>query len=294
MCSTGSGSPTDGPAACGAGTAGTAGRGRGRARGWTAAALAGALLWGGGAAQALDFFTLWQRSELPLNLAAGGWADYRRQALAGGRRTDDLLRIQCLGRDDRGAWILEVVPLVETAPAVFAVVPGEGLRLRLAPAVAERRAAITEVVEEVRLWRDGTVRVLPGAQWRHDPLVTASFSGDFRPDEVEERAPTVRVITGRELTCRQLTFAAADTQAVVLPQGRMVQAARQEVSAAVHADIPLLGLAYVTERIRAESWLEPAGDRRLPPPEVRIEILECLDYGDGATALLFGAGGDGD
>lgn len=237
-------------------------------------------------ALALDFFTLWQRPELPLNLEAGLWADYRRQALAGGKRTDDLLRIQCLGVDRRGNWVLEIVPLVETSPAVFAVVAGEGLRLHLSAAVTGRRDGIMEVVEEVRLWRDGAMRFLDRQEWRQDPLVTASFSGDFQPSLIEEQAPTVRIITDRTLTCRQLTFSAADTQQAILPQGRVIQATTQEVAAAVHPDIPLLGLAFVTERIRAESWLEPPGERRLPPPQVRIEILECLDFGRGARALL--------
>lgn len=239
-----------------------------------------------GAACALDLFTLWQRPELPLNLAAGHWADYRRLALADGRRTDDLLRIQCLERDEEGGWILEVVPLVETAPDVFTVVPGEGLRLHLTEAVARRRDGILQVVREVHLWRDGAAQLLDRGRWRQDPLVTASFSGDFRPDLVRESPPTVRVIGGRELECRQLEFAAADTQQAVLPQGRLIQATSQEVSAAVHQDIPLLGLAYVSERLRSESWLDPPSRRRLPPPQVRIEILECIAFGSGASALL--------
>jgi len=238
-------------------------------------------------ATALDFFTLWQRPELPLDLGAGRWADYRRQALAEGRRRDDLVRIQCLGQDSRGRWVLEVLPLAEPEPGVFAVPAGEGLRLVLDAAVTERRGDITAAVAEVRLWRDGEERVLDRREWRRDPLVTASFSGDFRPDVVQERDPTVRVIAGRELLCRQLTFAASDSQVARLPQGQMIQVASQEVSAAVHPDIPLLGLAYATERIRAESRLEPPSDRLRPPPaQVRIEILECLDFGDDATPAL--------
>jgi hypothetical protein len=97
----------------------------------------------------------------------------------------------------------------------------------------------------------------------------------------------VRVIGDRELRCEQWTFAAVDTQVARLPQGTMIQIASQEVAAAVHADIPLLGLAYATERIRAESRLDPPSDRlRPPPPSVRIEILECLAFGDGARPRL--------
>ena len=76
----------------------------------------------------------------------------------------------------------------------------------------KRSGVIVDAVAEVRLWRDGEVRVLERGEWRRDPLVTASFSGEFEPDVVEERDPTVRVIGARELSCRQLVFAAADTQ----------------------------------------------------------------------------------
>jgi len=246
-------------------------------------------------AVALDFFTLWQRPELPFNLAEGQWADYRRQALSEGRRTDDLVRIQCLGRDAEGYWLLEVVPLVETAPGRLELVPGEGLRLQLTDAVEDRAGGIVDAVAEVRLWRDGEVRVLDRREWRRDPLVTASFSGEFAPDVVEERDPTVRVIGARELSCRQLVFAAADTQTAELPGSRMVQTASQEVSAAVHPDIPLLGLAYASERIRAESRLEPPSDRLpTPPPSVRVEILECLGFGSEARPALGPVSGAGD
>ena len=236
---------------------------------------------------ALDFFTLWQRPELPLNLETGGWADYRRQALSEGRRANDIIRIQCLGRDGNGHWILEVVPLVETAPNQLEMVPGEGLRLYLTDLITTREGSIVDAVAEVRLWRDGEMQVLDQREWRRDPLVTASFSGEFVPDMVEERDSTVRVIAGRELECRQLIFAAADTQTAELPGTRMIQTASQEVSAAVHEDIALLGLAYASERIRAESRLDPPSERLpTPPPSVRIEILECLAFGSDAAPAL--------
>jgi hypothetical protein len=246
-----------------------------------------ALLLAATPAVALDFFTLWQRPELPLNLAAGQWANYRRQALSEGRRTNDLVRIQCLGRDAQDHWLLEVLPLVETDRNVFEIVPGEGLRLQLTDAFAERRGSIVDAVAEVRLWRNGEVRVLDRREWRRDPLVTASFSGEFAPEVVQERPPTVRVIGERELRCQQLVFAAADTQSARLPGSVMIQTATQEVSAAVHPDIPLLGLAYASERIRAESRLEPPSDRLpTPPTSVRVEILECLGFGDDARPAL--------
>ena len=263
------------------------GRNGGRRRRSPAAVVILLVLLASTAASALDFFTLWQRPELPLDLAAGRRADYRRQALADGRRTEDLVRVQCLGRDDSGRWVLEVLPLVETAAGTFEVVPGEGLRLALDDRVTARTADLMDSVMEVRLWRDGDVEVLDRREWRRDPLVTASFSGEFRPDVVDEREATVRVIDGRELSCRQFVFAAADTQVAELPVGRMLQTASQEVSAAVNADIPLLGLAYVTERIRAESRLDPPSDRLAPPPpQIKIEMLECIGFGDDAIPSL--------
>ncbi len=249
--------------------------------------LAAALLGVAAGASALDLFTLWQRTELPLDLSAGRRVDYRRQALAGGRRTDDALRIQCLGRDAAGRWVLEVLPLVETEPGIMAVVPGEGLRLHLTDAFEQRRGSLSAAVAEVHLWRDGRRTRLDEDEWRQDPLVTASFSGDFAPDSVTERDPTVRVIETHELLCRQFEFAAVDTQRAELPAGTMIQVSRQEVAAAVHGDIPLLGLAYVTERLRAESTLDPPSDRfSPPPPQVRVEMLECLGYGDDAVPVL--------
>ena len=240
-------------------------------------------------AGALDLFTLWQRPELPLNLEAGQRADYRRQALADGRRTDDLLRIQCLGQDDQGNWLLEVLPLLEPQPGVYETVPGEGLLLVLNSTFAQREGGLFDAVVEVKLWRDGKVSTLDRQQWRRDPLVTASFSGDFDPDTVEESASTIRVIDDHELECRQLIFSATDNQKAELPVGTMIQTSTQEVSAAVHPDIPLLGLAYVTERVRAESRLDPPSDRmKPPPPQVRIEILECFGYGHDAVAVLGG------
>lgn len=249
--------------------------------------LAALLLSLAASAGALDLFTLWQRPELPLNLAAGLRADYRRQALAEGRRTDDILRVQCLGRDDDGHWVLEVLPLVELAPDSLVVVPGEGLRLHLGPAFTAREGRLTDAVVAVHLWRDGEPTELDQREWRRDPLVTASFSGEFDPDTVTERGRTVRVIGDRELACRQLEFAAADTQRATLPAGAMVQVSTQEVAAAVHPDIPLLGLAYVTERLRAESTLDPPSDRfPTPPPQVRVEMLECLAFGNDAEPVF--------
>jgi hypothetical protein len=236
---------------------------------------------------ALDLFTLWQRPELPFDLTAGSRVDYRRQALTEGRRRDDILRVQCLGRDRDGNWVLEVLQLVELEPDSLVVVPGEGLRLHLTGSFVERRGDLSAAVAAVHLWRDGERSELAGDEWRRDPLVTASFSGEFEPDTVGEVEPTVRVIGRHELRCRQWEYTAADTQRATLPTGEMVQISRQEVAAAVHQDIPLLGLAYVTERLHAESTLDPPSDRLAPPPpQIRVEMLECLAFAHDATPIL--------
>lgn len=249
--------------------------------------LVAALLMAATSVGALDLFTLWQRQELPLTLEAGIRVDYRRQSVSSGRRVDDLVRVQCVGRDDRGNWQLEVLPLVEVAPESLLVVPGEGLLLSLTPEALRRHSRLTDAVAEVHLWRDGQVTRLAEDEWRRDPLVTASFSGDFEPDSVTEQPSTVRVIGPHELMCRQLEFAAADTQRATLPAGVMVQVSSQEVAAAVHPGIPLLGLAFVTERVRAESHLDPPSDRFAPPPpQLRVEILECLGFGHDARRML--------
>ena len=220
--------------------------------------LVAALMLAATSADALDLFTLWQRQELPLTLDEGIRVDYRRQSVSRGRRVDDLIRVQCVGRDDHGNWLLEVLPLVEIAPDSLLVVPGEGLLLCLTPEVAGRRGRLSAAVADVHLWRDGQVTRLAEDEWRRDPLVTASFSGDFEPDTVREQPSTVRVIGPHELMCRQLEFAAADTQRATLPAGVMVQVSSQEVVAAVNAEIPLLGLAFVTERVRGRIPSGPA------------------------------------
>jgi hypothetical protein len=67
----------------------------------------------------------------------------------------------------------------------------------------------------------------------------------------------------------------------------MIQVTTREVSAAVNADIPFLGLAYVAERVRSESRLEPPSPRfRAPPAQVRVEVMELVGYGTDAQPLL--------
>jgi hypothetical protein len=78
-----------------------------------------------------------------------------------------------------------------------------------------------------------------------------------------------------------------DTQSVVLPAGRMVQVTSREITAAVNRELPLLGLAYASERIRSESTLDPPSGRLKPPPaRVRVEVMELIGFGgDGKPTL---------
>ena len=64
---------------------------------------------------ALDLFTLWRQPEVPLRLETGAWADYRSLSLSAGRRSEELVRIQCLGQSADGAWIFELLTLDEPA-----------------------------------------------------------------------------------------------------------------------------------------------------------------------------------
>ena len=242
------------------------------------------------AARALDIFTLWRQPEAPLRLEAGAWADYRTQVMAGGRRETGISRIACLGREstaDDAAFILELVPLIETREGAREPVVGEGVRLRVDAGILERRGALLDHVLEARHWQDGTWTPYDREDLRRDPLLASSLEHDFVAGEVRREPSTTRVVQGREFLCAQFTLVAADTQSAELPAGRMIQVTAREVTAAVNRDIPFLGLAYVAERVRAESRLDPPSPRfKAPPPQVRVEVMELVAYGTGATPLL--------
>ncbi len=246
------------------------------------------------AAVALDLFTLWRQPQVPLRLEVGAWAEYKSASLAGGRRGEDLLRIQCVASPDGGGgeadgWLLEIVPLLDEGNRARPQ-PGEGVRLRVSPAILARDGDLLAAVVWVKRWQNGAVTQLSAAEWRDDPLVADTFGRDFRADKVETREPGVRVIGKQELTCAQFVFSAQDTQSVKIPAGQLIQVTREEVTAAVHADIPFLGLAYVAERVRAESRLDPPSSRFSPPaPQASVQTLECIGYGTGAKPLLAGS-----
>ena len=236
-------------------------------------------------AHALDVFTLWSRPELPLSLAPGARADYRTQTLETGRRSDDALRVQCVAEDVSGWWV-ELLPLVEVEAGVLAPAPGEGWRLHLGRGLLERRGDLAAHVLAVEQWQEGRGRVLDPAEWREDPLVQSSLRSEFVPDERSELEGTMRVVGGRELPCAHYLMAAADTTLLTLPRGELRQIHRREITAAVNADVPFLGLAYAAERSETRSTLVPEGSRKAPRPEIRVEIMELVGFGNDAAPVL--------
>ncbi|MCB1182107.1 hypothetical protein KDM41_01655 [bacterium] len=236
--------------------------------------------------RALDVFTLWRQPELPLRIAPGDWVEYRGQSLAGGRREETLTRVACLAEDGEGRLLLELVPL-EDVDGALRPVAGEGVRLEVSRDLRERRGTFVDAIVSAVQWRGGEAVPLGADELRDDPLVAASLASDFVPDSVTPRDPTTRIVLGRQFLCDQWVMAAADTQEARLPAGLMRQVTTREIVAAVHPDIPFLGLTYVSERIRAESELDPPSRRlKPPPPRVRVDVLELVGFGTGAQPVL--------
>lgn len=244
------------------------------------------VLLGAGAATALDIFTLWRLPEAPLRIAPGDRVDYLATKLATGRRSTELLRIQCVGETDV-AWLIEVLPLDEIGGERVPR-PGEGLRLSVGKSLTGRTGDLTDHVLAVEQWEGGERSDLPPEQWRDDPLADAFLESGFVPDTIETQGRTTRVVGRADLLCDQLTLTAADTTRIDLPRGEMIQIHTREVSAAIHSDVPFLGLAYAAERSETRSELVPAGRRRPPPPSMSVETMELLEFGTDATAVLGG------
>jgi hypothetical protein len=240
--------------------------------------------------RALDVFTLWRQPNVPLRLTEGDWADYRFQVTAGGKQEQSLTRVACLdraaGTDDQ-AWVVEVLPLTEESGGRLVPVPGEGLRLRLSRKVLTRSGNLLDHVLGARQWTGGRVTEMSATQLREDPLVADSFSEDFLAAVVTAGQATTRVVGGVQYLCDQSVMAAADTQTVSLPAGNLRQVTTRELTAATNPELPFLGLAYATERVRADSSLDRPGGRLRPPPaRVRVEIMELVAHGTGARPVL--------
>ncbi|MFO7654267.1 MAG: hypothetical protein R6X25_10660 [Candidatus Krumholzibacteriia bacterium] len=246
-------------------------------------------------AAALDLFTLWRRPEVPLAIQVGAWTDYRTIRRAAGRVSDEIVRLQLVGRTGNGSgdWIVEVLPLVEEGDnGPRRPRPGEGVRLHLDPAVTARQGDLADLVRDVIQWRDGVPQRLRPAEWRDDPLVSASLADELEVGPAVEQQETTRVVQGENLLCRQFLWAAADTQRVRLPHGELRQVTTREITAAVHPDVPLLGVVFAAERSRAESEIDPPSSRfPPPPPEVEVHTLELVGYGHDARPALGPASG---
>ncbi len=215
----------------------------------------------------------------------GAWAEYRTSNLEAGRREEGLVRVQCVGHEG-GAWELELLPLAEDRSGRRPE-PGEGWSLRLADAVLAREGDLAALVRRVVRWRGGAATELAPAEWREDPLVSTSLRDAFRPQRVRAAGETVRVVAGRDLRCRQWELSAAETLRVRLPRGDLEQVTTPEVTAAAHADVPILGVAFATERTASSSRVvPPRPGRAAPEPTLRVEIMELLAFGDDARRLL--------
>jgi hypothetical protein len=161
------------------------------------------------------------------------------------------------------------------------------LRLRISRDLLERKGRLIDAVLEVQQWQEGRPLDLTEDQWRDDPLVASSFSREFQAQIVENKGQSTRVVEGRQFLCDQFFWSAADTQIADLPAGRMIQETSRELTAAIHPEIPFLGLAFVTERVRSESRLDPPSRRfSPPPPQVRVETMELMGFGLDARPLL--------
>lgn len=248
------------------------------------------LLGAGDTARALDLFTLWHQREIPLDLTPGSWVLYRSQSMASGRSDLDLTRISCLpaptGADSRDR-VFEIVPMTENEHGDFLPVAGQGVWLLVSGGIAAREGKLVDLVREAWQWEDGQANRLVISDLKNDPLAAGMLASDFRAETVEEGGNTTRIIAGQQFLCAQLVMSARDSQSVDLPAGRMSQITNHEITAAYHPDLPLLGLAYVAERISSASTLDTPNPRfRAPPPRNRVEIMELVDFGRDAESLL--------
>jgi len=235
-------------------------------------------------AAALDLFTLWQDASAPLAVAPGDRVDYRNVTVEQGRRRTELVRLQCVA-DAGDHWVLELLPLHE-GDAGPAPVPGEGWRLELRKSALASRGGLEEHVGRVEQWLEGEPRTVDAAEWRQDPLLQSALAADFRPESRETRDPTTRVVAGHDLLCDQVVMVDRDTSRVELPRGVLLQIHTREISASYQAAVPFLGVVHAAERSETRSSVEPAGSRRLPPPRVRVETMELVDFGHDAAPWL--------
>ena len=243
-------------------------------------------------AVALDLFTLWRQPEIPLRLEEGSWVDYRSQVMAGGRREEGLTRVSCLTKadgSDEDTFLLEILPLQEPEDRVLMPIPGQGAQVRVSRDVLKREGALMAAIVSVHHWQDGVSQEITPEELRDDPMISTTFTSDFVPDEVSNQQSTTRIVRGHQMVCRQWVLASADTQSVVMPAGNMNQISTREIAAAVNEEVPFLGLAYASERVRSVSSLDPPNKRiPVPPARIRVEVMELVGFGFDAVPHLTG------
>jgi hypothetical protein len=242
-----------------------------------------------GPALALDLFTLWRQPMVPLELREGDRVDYKTVTMAGGKRSVDLVRVQCVGqigpRDGR-SWLVEMLPLEQTSAGLMPVA-GEGLLIQLAAGFLRKEGELTDLVQRVVRWQDGSATELSAEEWREDPLVRSSLRSEFRPQRAEIEGTTTRVVGAHELLCQDFTLAATDTQRVRLPRGSLEQVSSREITASLNDQVPFLGLVFASERTQSESRLDPPSERfTVPPPVIQVETMELIAFGQDAQASL--------
>ncbi len=241
-------------------------------------------------ARALDIFTLWHQQEIPLDLTPGSWVDYRSQVMAAGRQDTDLTRVVCLSStpdSPAGTLVFEIMPLAEDDKGALHPRPGQGVWLLVSADVSRRQGALMDAVLEAWQWDGGVARELSLAELREDPLAAETLRSAFVAERVDKRDATTRIIAGQQFLCEQLVMSAADTQSVTLPAGKMTQISVHEVTAAYNPQLPLLGLAYATERISFETKFDSPNPRVRPPgAKIRVEVMEMVNFGHDAKSLL--------
>ena len=227
--------------------------------------------------RALDVFTLWRQPEIPLQHGRGRLGRLphpghgRRPARAGpdraspawtGRRTDD------------GSWLLEMLPLDEDATAACTPLPGEGVRLRLSRDLLSREGTLAGRRRAKPIqWRDGQAdRISPGGAARRSPggglpargipSRPVAEAGPHHPRDRQRHPVPVRPVRdgGRRHPARR-------------PAGRPDDPGHDpgDHRGGPSPSCPSWAWPIVTERIRAES--------RLDPPSRRISAAAAPDPG---------------
>jgi hypothetical protein len=234
----------------------------------------------------LDLFTLWQQSEVPLTMESGARLDFRTMKVEQGRRSHGAVRIQCVGHSSDG-WIIEIIPMEAGKSSLIIPKPVQAWQFVLNEDFLNREKDLSSLVSSV-VMLDGTQQtVVAEKEWKSNPLVQTSFSSEFVPDRIELHKQSSRIVSGKTLMCEQLVLSADTVNSIELPRGAMEQTCSRIVTASVNKEIPLLGVAYVVEKLEIRSrFVSEKNKIKSPPPENIIETMELVDYGLDATSLF--------